>query len=518
MGRDLGLLGESHFKAWCAAAGIVANESKVDKTGWDFYLELNGERIPGHPDFLHQSATECKVQVKATDMNNRKVQVELSNLRSMATTHLPSFYVLLEFDGKDTPVNAFVKFVDDKLIEKILGKVHAAENHKPPKKLNQSKMTVVFDEAERLDKADGALLLERLNSCVGNYSGYLEKKSEFLKKVGFDDYSSRVSFSIESEDEFDKLLNYSLGLEGDLNVSNVIASQVRFGINTPIPAFQSASAVIQILAREPESTGFVIFRESKSSPAITFEGKLYRSLLSQFLSGKENKSRVETEYFNLFMTEVPGLLTFSMKENISEIIPLVDLKKLYRLFQVLRMPGKRFMELVFFGRKFLLTIDGACDYEDYERQIRLVNAINYIVGEFDYDDSLFVNQRKISASYKDIFRMAAILRGDVQGSFKFSSALEIDLLGEVDYFFVCDLVFENVRFAAYVIITGRCEKHTEESYSMKISKTSVERKLVFLEEEFNFSSSYAAVRDFLKARSDRLVIVEETLQSFLDAV
>ena len=38
--RDLGLMGETAFTTWCAAAGLVPNPSTVDKTGWDVIVEF----------------------------------------------------------------------------------------------------------------------------------------------------------------------------------------------------------------------------------------------------------------------------------------------------------------------------------------------------------------------------------------------------------------------------------------------------------------------------------------------
>lgn len=211
MERDLGGLGESFFKGWCDSVGIVANESKVDRTGWDFYLEISSGRELGVPDFLHASSVECKVQVKSTDSSRRKVQVELSNLHAMATSPLPAFYVFLEFENGSIPVNAFVRHVDEKLISKILSNVHLARNKKPPKKLNSVKMTISVSEKEKLEAPSGYFLRDRLLESIGAYQDYIKRKGEFLERVGYEEGLAVFTFSIEGEVNYSKFLSLSLG-------------------------------------------------------------------------------------------------------------------------------------------------------------------------------------------------------------------------------------------------------------------------------------------------------------------
>ena len=88
--RDLGQLGENTFAMWCAQVGLSANPSAIDKTGWDYYVEFPiSQNISTNE--LHKSAFECKVQVKATDKQDRKLSITVSNLRRLATAQMPSF-------------------------------------------------------------------------------------------------------------------------------------------------------------------------------------------------------------------------------------------------------------------------------------------------------------------------------------------------------------------------------------------------------------------------------------------
>lgn len=109
--RDLGQMGESTFSLWCGQAGLIANGSQVDRTGWDFFVEFpfTGSTDPIR---LHDPAIECKIQVKATDKTDRKLPIKLSNLRRLITAPMPAFFVFIEFDGRNVAQRAFLVHVD----------------------------------------------------------------------------------------------------------------------------------------------------------------------------------------------------------------------------------------------------------------------------------------------------------------------------------------------------------------------------------------------------------------------
>lgn len=54
-------MGEKTFGVWCADVGLVANGSRIDKTGWDYFVEFPFN-FNTDADKVHKSAIECKVQ------------------------------------------------------------------------------------------------------------------------------------------------------------------------------------------------------------------------------------------------------------------------------------------------------------------------------------------------------------------------------------------------------------------------------------------------------------------------
>ena len=73
--RDIGEMGESAFSLWCSSVGLIANSSKIDRTGWDFYVEFPFKVDADLPKDLISAPTECKVQIKATDSKKRKLPI-----------------------------------------------------------------------------------------------------------------------------------------------------------------------------------------------------------------------------------------------------------------------------------------------------------------------------------------------------------------------------------------------------------------------------------------------------------
>lgn len=91
---DIGEMGEKIFSYWCAEAEIVCNDSKIDKTGWDFFIEFNDAFDKSLPLDMQHPRIEAKVQVKSTQSVKRSVQVSLSNLQRLATSIQPAFLCL----------------------------------------------------------------------------------------------------------------------------------------------------------------------------------------------------------------------------------------------------------------------------------------------------------------------------------------------------------------------------------------------------------------------------------------
>ncbi len=211
--RDLGLMGESTFSLWCADAGLIPNGSQIDKTGWDFFVEFPFSSTNESLE-IHKPAMECKVQVKATDKNERKLQITLSNLRRLITAQMPAFFVFIEFDQLSTAQRAFIVHVDNDLISKVLNKLHSIDQSDKENKFNNRRMTIHYDDSHIMSETNGACLKEILQGHIGDdLSNYVAKKKSFLETTGFEDGFLQLTFTTEGEEDLKRLIDVSIGIE-----------------------------------------------------------------------------------------------------------------------------------------------------------------------------------------------------------------------------------------------------------------------------------------------------------------
>ncbi|MHA3061040.1 DUF4365 domain-containing protein [Acinetobacter sp. ANC 4636] len=310
--RDLGQLGESTFAMWCAQVGLIANGSAIDKTGWDYYVEFPiSSSITTNE--LHKSAFECKVQVKATDKQDRKLPITISNLRRMATAQMPTFYVFLEFGGKNEVQNAFILHIDNDLIFKILKKIHEIEQSESEKdkNLNKRKMTLFYNEQHKLEKLDGDNLKKTILKYIGkNYSEYIFNKNKYLQNCGFEDGSITMKFSIEGEDGIQKIIDVSLGLEKEFNAKNLISIEKRFGIPDKKSQVELPYAKLS-LDMLPPKRGKIRFKEDNLSSGLAFDINFYNSPLSFNEFRKFSKFRVVNDLFDIIFQPYVGKANYN---------------------------------------------------------------------------------------------------------------------------------------------------------------------------------------------------------------
>lgn len=333
--RDLGKLGEYAFASMCAQVGLIANGSMIDKTGWDFYVEFPiSQNISSNE--LHKSAVNCKVQVKATDKREGKWQITLSNLRQMATSQMPSFYIFLEFDNKNEPQRAYVVHIDDKYIYKILKRIREIEHKDSGFELNSKKMTIHYNEKNELRDLDGLNLQATLLEYIGeNYSEYIENKNNYLKKCGFEDGCGKMKFSIAGEDDgLLQLIDLSLGLTDDIDVQNLVNIDERFGIPSKNPTFELDNAKLEIKLQPPKK-GKISFKKDRLSRSLTFDINFYYSPFNFYDYREYSKFRIIGDFFDMSFQPYLGKSNYSFTLDGNKRLELKKLKDALALIDLM---------------------------------------------------------------------------------------------------------------------------------------------------------------------------------------
>lgn len=297
--RYLGKMGESVVSTWCAEEGLISNSSEMDFSGWDFYVEFPFPDKTSTKD-SHEPALECKIQVKATDSNTRKIQITLSNLRRLATAPIPAFYLFLEFDNKNLPQAAFLLHVDNNLITKILTTIRKNEHSPTRKKINNKKMTISYSDAYQLKKMDGASMREGIMHYVGtSLTQYILNKKQHLETTGFEDGRAKLEISTLKQDSFPLFIDALLGKPVKVPIARFTATETRFGIMDKSPYLDSTHGELVVLDMQPSMKGEICFRQDPLSPSLNFKVEIYTLPYFRNLPEELRKIRIKGDFFDM---------------------------------------------------------------------------------------------------------------------------------------------------------------------------------------------------------------------------
>lgn len=413
MSRDLGLMGESTFSLWCAEVGLIPNGSQIDKTGWDFFVEFPfSPGLSAHD--IHKPAFECKVQVKATDKSDRKLPITFSNLRRLITAQMPSFFVFIEFDGKNSAQRAYVVHIDNELITKVLKRLHEIEQSSKANNFNKRKMTIHYDESNLLDKHNGESLKHCFSSHIGeDIAEYISNKKRHLESTGYENGFAQITFTTEGEDNLKTLIDMSLGIEAEVELSKIRGVDTRFGILSKNPSIDSdGGAKLSIPNLTPKAEGKIRFRENKLLLGLSFDAKVYVSPFNAMVPDELKKMRVEGEFFDLKLNPCTGaaIYSFSFGEGIR--LELRKFRDAIQLLNLLSSSGKKVVAELITDElpKFGFSV-GCKDQEfDFSDELKALNSAVRILSEFDVTEPVDISFDEVFKYQTQICQLEDMLR------------------------------------------------------------------------------------------------------------
>ena len=506
--RDLGKLGEYAFASMCAHVGLIANGSMIDKTGWDFYVEFPiSQDISANE--LHKSAVNCKVQVKATDKREGKWQITLSNLRQMATSQMPSFYIFLEFDCKNEPQRAYVVHIDDKYVFKILKRIREVEQKDSSVELNNKKMTIHYNEKNELSSLDGMNLQATLLQYIGkNYSEYIESKNNYLKKCGFEDGCGKMKFSIDSEnDGLHQLIDLSLGLKDEVDVKNLVSIDERFGIPSKNPNFELDKAKLKIELQTPKK-GKISFRKDRLSKPLTFNINFYHSPFSFYDYRKYTKFRIIGDFFDMNFEPYAGKSNYNFTlggskqfelKKLKDALALIDLMSRENQTAIVELSLENLEPLVFdFKSQFVKR-----DIEIFDEII--IKILN-ICHKFEIYEDIYVSLDELYLNKKQIEQFHIIMTKTAECDFRVDLELSSNHIFEFEQVASISVLFCQVgSHIIGAIVTGF--GIPEEISKNKFRVDNVDLKI---EKTFSYTS------ETLIKSADILKLIEDISSIYLD--
>lgn len=468
--RDLGKAGEDFFSGWCAISGMVANKAVSDRNGWDLLVEIDPELNNLDPLSLHEGIVETKIQVKATDGSSKSVKVELSNLKKMATSPLPTFYVLVEFSNTDAPTAAYLYHVDKALIEKVLKRIAVLTSTNKKVKLNEKTMTLKFSES--ILPFTATRLKEMMVSIIGKSSlSYVAEKSKSLKSAGFENGAHKFDFSIIGDTQLKRLIDMSLGAKGSIDVNDVHGSSLRFGIATDLPQFNSGTAILEMTNVIPHSSGSIKFKDSVSGKSLVFSADLYMGMLNSWIPDDLKKVRMESKLFEIQLISLGKTLKFIAHFDLIKNFDITEGLQLFKLLDMFANPNN--VQMIFSFPKITTTtnLHQAKNFSDCSHVIEAMEQALKIKKHFDFYEPTFMSLRELEKVKSKLAEISVLIDGAIKEiSVCLPVDVRVDVDTEVDCLYVSAIHLGPCIFAELLLINGMVSQYESERHAISIKK------------------------------------------------
>lgn len=479
---DLGTMGESTFSLWCAEAGLVHNGSKIDKTGWDFYVEFP---FTGSSDIhqLHAPAIECKVQVKASDKRDRKLAIKLSNLRRLITAQMPAFFVFIEFDGEASAQRAYLRHVDQEIISKTLEKIHKIEQLEGRSDHHKRTITIDYDDEHELKQLGGLTLKSVIESYVANgMVAYISQKKQILESTGFENGFAQITATTEGEEELHNLIDVSIGARKSVTIKSFKGYHTRFGVKSRTPMIDSLSGELEMPELKPVASGLVHFRDDPLSPSLTFSCNLFVSPLNHILPKELGKMRVEGEFFDIKLNPYTGAAEYKFDGLAGEIISVSKLRDILRLLRLITSSSKKATaELAFEGLpSFAFSMNCLNQPFKLSDELEALDCATKILSYFDITEQVTTTLIYISRNAEMLRQFYSVL-DTTSHQFKVEFSVNgagFDASKQVACIIVTTARIGKYEFGVILAITGKVFPMENDRYCLLASQVSVERKIV----------------------------------------
>ncbi len=476
-------MGESVFQMWCAGAGLTANPSDVDKTGWDYFVEFPFLSSLS-PESIHKSPIECKIQVKATDDRKGKISVTLSNLRRLITAQMPSFFVFIEFDGKSDAQNGYVVHVDNDMISNVLKRLHSIEQSDKENRFNHRTMTIHYNESHRLGKLDGATLKELLLSHIGNdMAKYVEAKNLHLKSTGYENGFGTINFVTGGKENILKLIDVSLGLEKFAEIKSFRGVNTRFGIKCKTPFIDAIDGKIEMPGVEPTTSGKIIFKSGKFDKGCSFSAKLYISQFNQMVPAEYAKARIEGEFFNIIFHPFTGEAEHSFSFGEGVYLEIHEFRHALILLRDLCTPNKIIYSEFDFNNfpKFSFNIEFHENKFQFADQLNALNSACNILSYFGVTEGVYASLNEISYYADEINQFSDVINSnEILCRAEFSAEDKTSIQEkEAACISLTSVQIGDHVFGIFVVILGDLIYSEEDKkFSIHSNTLSIEKKLI----------------------------------------
>lgn len=417
---DIGAGGEHFFMGFCSVDGVTANKCSADKHGWDVFVEVEQDTSAITQLTLHEPIIAGKVQVKSTRTKSLKIDVTLSNLRKMATSPFPSFYVLMDFSEEMFPQRAFIRHMDENLIREILERVNTHIIAGKAERLHKLTLRIDFGLGREIKLSKPSTFKSEVLRAVGSSPAeYTDNKLRFLKTVGYDDGTHAMRFQLAGMENLSALVNATLGMGGSVKMQNLQFSTKRFGQEDPSSHRESPAGFLEIGPTTPAARGTMTFRDPSTGACAQVDASAYFSAIHAWLPKSLKKIRFDCGMFDWFMNEDGSNAQFTATLDPDLPVKLEDLCNFFQVICLMHAPENLSIDLDFHGHQGSVSVKNGTGLPDYSQMLEIADMLLKTKSFFGDRGSLEVSTMELMSSYQEIKSISAFLNNEIGANLTF---------------------------------------------------------------------------------------------------
>lgn len=370
--EDLGCWAEDRFALYCSKAGVVANKSNRDRTGWDYLLEFSQSNSTNIPPDRHKRELTARIQVKSRERGMLSTKIKLDNAHRFAAASDPCFVILAAATDGGEPVRFYAKHFWKPEIERTLKRLRQSEGKSKP--IHKQSFSVVFCNDD--DHTDD--LIEWIRSiALKERVAYLEEKQKLNKTLGYEEGGAVATLTFPL-DGLKALVDHSIGLTPSIDITHIRMVDKRFGIEAQKPLFEGKPDHV-VIQSSPEYCEIEVIDVNDKS--LKFNGE-FRAPGLPGLPDDMFKARVTAGPVTMVL-HGSGVATVNIKFHSSEIYEISYLTKCVELYAAAAM-GQTEVILHVHGTRFDGATTGALktDHDGLFRDCAmLLQILNQIVEQ-----------------------------------------------------------------------------------------------------------------------------------------
>lgn len=265
--RKVGQMAEAFLSQWAAQIGVAYNTSEIDQGGWDHFIEFPlgslREEASNVPFDLRPKPLKCLVQVKGKDKSPGFVSLNLKNWKHLTGTPLPAFLLVLEFGGQNEPQQGHVVHIGREEVRRVAKRLRELSLEEEVQ-LHKRGMRLTYVGEHEMETPGPESLKGALLEPVGsNPQEYYEKKSGWIKSVGYEQHGTQIDFRVDLPEEYQKvpeelIVDLTLGLTSEMEFEEFTAWDNRFGIKSPEPIKEAEEGKIEVVDRDSVNGAVVL--------------------------------------------------------------------------------------------------------------------------------------------------------------------------------------------------------------------------------------------------------------------